>query len=1539
MRSNATLSRTVKALAAMSVVVSMGLSSVAASAATPKAKQANAAAKIRYKASIVAPSPASDFTFSGGGDGWDLAFSGTQFFNAYHHDGNFEIDCHQKATGDVCPGFPKTIIDDNGTGFSTGGKPGLYYDKANGNLYSFSVRQDGHVGVLCVDPRTSSKYCGFTDFGSVTDGSMSPSNGVVVGSEYYAFVYQNNNDTSTSSGPNNHLLCFDITTHDACGTPIYSVALPASLASDSWPFPGISAVGGRVMVNLTNYNPGAMTCFDPSTHATCSGSWPLENLSSNAGVPPMPVLSTTGAPIGVCQESTNNCFDFTGATISVPSAITNAVPGGTPWQGASVVLGTRVYLPVGGYDNVYCVDFATGDVCPNFPVNVGNSGTNYLYTVAWDPASPGCIWVSADGGNRKITNFDATTGGKCAASGATIAEGDVVAPSLACTDITWDGLYMSDPGGGTFDGGKVTIKDSTGNPSGITDQTFGADGHVDLSAVAGQMPDGARFTIELTNPVAVKVLTVEFDWLGAGLNTCQLVPSAPSASIDGDLGTKNVTVNWTTPERDGIARNPNDLRGSNISGYVVSLRGPSGELYICKTAALTCTFKARKVLRGGQNFSASVVAISNVGKSEPGVASTDLQGPAARPVLDSVTPSVGAAVLNYHTAADSGGSDCCYYTQQIRLQGDSTWSDVWAYSRDWNSTLNAAATRTAGDLDPANTYEVRIAEEFYNYAKGAWEWKYSNSMTVKSIDTSLDAPIVSGILSTSVLNGGVVYATAKQASAAQLPATSYEIHLVDGDGNDLGNCVAESGNPGEPLPVGTCQISTSGNGPFSLIATATNGVVTSAAGEANVEVTGFPTVLKRGTVGVWAQYKLVAKNAKLVAGTFPAGMSFRKGLLVGTPQVASPASTPYIFKVSGGGSTETYLLNVDPTTVQLTAPKDTLLVVGDALQPWLSFGPTDAATPELTFELDPNAGNLPNGVTLEPNGQLSGTPTEAGAFPIRVCGTDATGSYTGCASYTMTIGTLDANGQFVMPAIKWQFFGKAKGTIDGNGNQVLNLTPDQPNVGGSAALPIPLNVSDFTVSANLDFGTDGDGIALALVDPATRDLLGSAGGQLGLNGLVGAAVTWDTHQNKNQGDPSNNFLGIATQRAQGRFTYADTLVIPRSGATLLQGVHAVSAHFQQTQNGWHVTSVLDDSSTLEADIPSDAINPTSLLVFTSSNGTHQGIHAASDVSITTPTNTALCQVRDAAAPLKVYTSLQEAADSNDVGWGATLAVSGTCAGFSTGKALTLGGVGQNASIVGQVTLGNGQGYTFTGLHLSNPDGLALLQYDGDVTLNNVVVEGSGMGISNYGGQMNLNGSQVLNNGIPGQGYGCGGLEVHGTTYLNNSLVSGNTADGAYQGRGAGICVMGGSFYSNGSIITHNTMLNGSGGGMSIDNWGWVQLRNTTVAHNSASGDGAGIYGTYSSNGDLGSNGDGDRNRFYQNQAGGTGGAVYTQNIMYICSNSGAPNFVGNLDGNGNGGWVTYSYGGTVASGTQDVVVWNGSNVGADALHSMWNWCD
>ena len=79
---------------------------------------------------------------------------------------------------------------------------------------------------------------------------------------------------------------------------------------------------------------------------------------------------------------------------------------------------------------------------------------------------------------------------------------------------------------------------------------------------------------------------------------------------------------------------------------------------------------------------------------------------------------------------------------------------------------------------------------------------------------------------------------------------------------------------------------------------------------------------------------------------------------------------------------------VEPAQLSVPATQD-LGPVGGPLDE--SAVDIEGGTPPYSVALDPASGPLPDGVTMDGNGNLSGTPTKAGSFPVVLDVTDANG--------------------------------------------------------------------------------------------------------------------------------------------------------------------------------------------------------------------------------------------------------------------------------------------------------------------------------------------------------------------------------------------------------------------------------------------------------------------------------------------------------------------------------------------------------------------
>ncbi len=145
---------------------------------------------------------------------------------------------------------------------------------------------------------------------------------------------------------------------------------------------------------------------------------------------------------------------------------------------------------------------------------------------------------------------------------------------------------------------------------------------------------------------------------------------------------------------------------------------------------------------------------------------------------------------------------------------------------------------------------------------------------------------------------------------------------------------------------------------------------------------------------------------KIASGALPAGLSLdgSSGVIAGTPS----AQGTFAFAVSATDSstgtgpftnTQTYSLAVAAPTIVL-GPSN--VPGGRQGVPYAgaTFSATGGTAP-YTFAL--GSGSLPNGMSLTPNGALSGTPLASGTFTISVTVTDSTTGIAGVASQSVTL--------------------------------------------------------------------------------------------------------------------------------------------------------------------------------------------------------------------------------------------------------------------------------------------------------------------------------------------------------------------------------------------------------------------------------------------------------------------------------------------------------------------------------------------------------
>jgi hypothetical protein len=463
--------------------------------------------------------PASTYTGSAGGDGWNLALSATEVFNVFHHSGDVTVACHKQSDASEC--YPaRTLVDGADHHFGASGHSGAYYDAATQHVYVYTVRDDDTGGVVCFDAATAASQtnpvCGFTPLTAVGHavyaGNPYIGEPAKVGSRWFAYSWVTG---MGAVGDQNALLCYDFATHDACAGQPFSPAIGATTVGvSSYPPPATVAIAGRVLVSFGGTTGDQLTCFDTSTNATCAGSWPVAAPAgyTSGGGGPFPLLSSSGDVLGFCLPfGTDPCFDFSGTSTATPPGMAAAIPQTSGWNGSAVALGSRVYVPNGNNDEVDCYNAATDASCAGFPKDFPS--LSLLYTVNPDPARPACLWINADSGNQ-INNFDAFTGGGCGQGPIRVLGSTFVVPQDKCVPGSYVSLQVIDPQRSAYTSGSVSFVDGDANQLPIADRALDGTGTVDLTGLSLNSAAGLPQFLVSLNGVQPSSVTLRLTWQG-----------------------------------------------------------------------------------------------------------------------------------------------------------------------------------------------------------------------------------------------------------------------------------------------------------------------------------------------------------------------------------------------------------------------------------------------------------------------------------------------------------------------------------------------------------------------------------------------------------------------------------------------------------------------------------------------------------------------------------------------------------------------------------------------------------------------------------------------------------------------------------------------------------------------------------------------------------------------------------------------------------------------------------------------------------------
>ena len=318
----------------------------------------------------------------------------------------------------------------------------------------------------------------------------------------------------------------------------------------------------------------------------------------------------------------------------------------------------------------------------------------------------------------------------------------------------------------------------------------------------------------------------------------------------------------------------------------------------------------------------------------------------------------------------------------------------------------------------------------------------------------------------------------------------------------------------------------------SVTATDTTGAFGTAAftwtvnGTSGDQVTVTNPGAQVSTVGTAVSLQIHASDSRshptltYAATGLPSGLTIdvTTGLISGTPKTATSSSVTVTATDSTGAfGTAAFTWTVNGTSgdqVTVTNPGAQASTVGTAVSLQIHASDSSGAHTALTYA----ATNLPAGLSIDPRGVISGTPTTARSEDVTVTATDSTGAF-GTAVFTWTVTSAGGGGNSVTvtnPGSQTSKVGKAASlqvaASDSAAGQTLEYAAAglpaglsiSPTTGLISGAPTTAGSSSVTVTVTDSTGASGNASFMWTVTLADTVAVRSPGPQ---TSKVGSAVS------------------------------------------------------------------------------------------------------------------------------------------------------------------------------------------------------------------------------------------------------------------------------------------------------------------------------------------------------------------------------------------------------------------------------------------------